>query len=346
MNKLGLDLGSNEIKAVEVRQEKDKTQLLNIAKASSRDLNFFTDTKVDQRRALDFITDFVFQNKFVGMSVNISIPQSIIYTKISSFPSNLKGKELENAVNLEMEQDSPIKISEASTSFQILPPISPKVDTSDVLIVIAPSNYTFRLLNVVKDAGLNVSSIEPESFSTIRGVINETKDDVTTLILDIGRTHSNIVIYAKSALRFTRTITSGFDSLTKAAAQELNLEMIQAQEYISAYGFLSDKLSGKIKNSISPVYNIMLNEMRRAITFFESRNPTTHVKRVILTGGGALIPGILIHTANFINAEVQIANPWTRLNSLGKYEGRERELLDIGPVFTVATGLSLKSSGS
>lgn len=344
MTQIGLDIGENLIKAVELRIEKNKSELVSISKAPLQDLNFLTDSPATLKNSVSYLTDFVVQNNYLGKSVVVGIPQSSIYTKISTFPGDLKGKELENAVNLQLEEESPIPLTEATKQFQILPKSNPNSDKIEVLEVISPKNLPEKILSLVKSAGLKISAIEPTGLANVRSVIEESIDNPITLIVDIGEKHTDIVIYGDGALRFTRSVSTGFSSIVKAVAQELDLEMIQAEEYVKTYGLVSDKLDGKIRDAISPIYSIILNEMKRSITFYESRNSTNLVKKTVLCGGGSLIPGIVVHSVNFLNTEVQLANPWNRLSSLGKYKDRQSELEDYGPLFTTATGLALKSN--
>jgi len=341
MNQLGLDLGSSVIKAVEVQREKSNTSLLKIAKADTTGINILSSSEADIKKAITFVTDFVMQNQLLGKYVTVSIPQALIFTKILSFP-DLKGKDLEKAIEFEMVQESPIPLEDASKNYQILPSNAGKSDSTEVLVVIAPNMLTKKILNIVKSSGLQIQAIEPTSTANIRAIMDEERENPTTIIADIGEKNTDILIYSDFALRFTRSVSTGFESVVKAAAQDLNLEKVQAAEYVKSYGLLSDKLNGKIKDAVSPIMGVILNEIKRSITFYESRNSSNLVKRVVFCGGGSLIPGLVVYSANYLNTEVQIANPWNRLTSLGKYADRQKELEDIGPLFTTAVGLGLK----
>ena len=258
MNLIGLDIGYGLIKAVEVSVDKNKTELYNIAKASASEINLLSDSEASLKRGKKFLTDFVMQNDFLGKIVNVGVPQALTYIKISTFP-NLKGRELENAIRLELEQESPIPINDASKSFQILPKVSNDSDKVDVLEVIAPISLTKKLLNIVKSSGMKISVLEPTALSNTRGIIDEGIDNPSTLIVDIGEKNTDIVIYSDFALRFTRSVATGFESIVKSVAQELDLEIVQAAEYVKAYGLVADKLDGKIKDAIVPIYSIILN---------------------------------------------------------------------------------------
>nr|MBP7859531.1 pilus assembly protein PilM [Patescibacteria group bacterium] len=151
-----------------------------------------------------------------------------------------------------------------------------------------------------------------------------------------------ISIYSDFAIRFTRTLGTGFENFVKAVSQDLKLESLQAEEYIKTYGFINDKLNGKIKDALIPIYSLILEEIKRSISFFETRSFGKPVKRVVLTGGGSALPAIVVFTANYLGFEVQLGNSFSRFASLGKYKNRKTELEDISPIFATSVGLSLK----
>lgn len=343
MNQIGLDIGNNMLKAVSVKIERNSVVLESVAKAASGKLGFLSDSEKDQKEAIEYLTDFVLQNGFLGKSVNISIPESLIFSRILQLPK-LKDKDLNSAVRLEIEQDSPFPLSEASMTFQVLPAFAGRSETIDVLAVVAPKNLTEKLHKLLSSSGLKVSSIEPESIAMTRSLIDDTKQNPPTLIANIGHTTTSLAVYSNYAVRLTRPFPTGFNSLVKAVSQELDLEMIQAEEYVKTYGLTSDKLNGKIKTALNPVYAIILNEIKRAMTYFETRGYLDNVKRVVVCGGGSTIPGIVVYSANFLGTEVEVADPWEKFKDLGKYKDRKKELEDIGPIFTTAAGLALKSS--
>lgn len=341
MNQVGLDLGTNSIKAVEVKLDRGKSSLVNIAKARSGKLAFLSDSVREKSDSVQYLTDFVVQNNLLGKPANISLPESLIYTRVLNLP-RLNSKELSKAVQLEIEQESPIPLSEASMTFQILPDAKPNNDKMEVLAVIAPKSLTKKVHELVTNSGLKVTSIEPETIATGRSLISDFSESPVTLIADIGHTSSVLSIFMQNSIRLTRPFPTAFTAIVKSVAQSLDLEMVQAEEYVKTYGLVSDKLNGKIKDSVSPIYSIILNEIKRAMTYFETRGYGENVKRVLLCGGGSLIPGVVVYTANYLGVEVELADPWSQFSDLGKYRERGKELEDIAPLFATAVGSSLK----
>ncbi|NCT55373.1 type IV pilus assembly protein PilM [bacterium] len=341
MNLLGIDLGSQYLKSVEIQRNSDgTTELISLSKVDISGLDMFSGKVFDPKPITDFLRDYVMQNKYIGKSVNLGLPSSLTYIRIDSFPK-LTGKELENAVNLELQNQTVVPLAESSVSFQVLPN-SGNTEKTDVLSVIAPKTLTNNLLAVIKDSGLNLQSIEPNVLGTIRGVLNEEAVNPATVVLDIGYKFSDISVFADNALRFTRNVPTGMSSLIKTVAQGLNLEVIQAEEYIKTYGLSAEKLNGKVRDAAASVITLLLDEVKRSNTFYETRGGSSKIKRLVLAGGGAYIPGLVVHAANYLGLEVEIANPWDQIRNLGAYSSNLADLEPQAPLYTTSVGLSLK----
>jgi len=64
-----------------------------------------------------------------------------------------------------------------------------------------------------------------------------------------------------------------------------------------------------------------------------------NVSRVVLTGGGASLPGLSAVAKESLSAEVEIANPFARAEAPAFLEN---VLKEIGPGFAVALGIALR----
>ena len=126
--------------------------------------------------------------------------------------------------------------------------------------------------------------------------------------------------------------------MTRAISQNLDFSESQAEEYKRIYGLEKDKLEGKLLNAVRPVMDTIVNEMKRAIAFFEEKHKDQHVQTIILAGGSTRLPGMVTYFAESFNMEVQLANPLVGIIR----EPRFNILNSEGPNFCVAVGLALK----
>lgn len=120
--------------------------------------------------------------------------------------------------------------------------------------------------------------------------------------------------------------------------QSLGFQQAQAEEYKKAYGLDKSKLEGKIVEAVRPVMDTIMTEMKRAVAFYQEKYKQDRVEAIILNGGTAKIPGMVVYVAESMGIETQLANPWAGV----EMDKRFAVLGNEGPTFCVAVGLALR----
>ncbi len=161
----------------------------------------------------------------------------------------------------------------------------------------------------------------------------------TTLFVQLGASSTDLAVVSKGMILLTRSIATGGISLTRSIAQYLNFEIAQAEEYKRVYGLLEEQLEGKIYQALKPLADLIIAEAGRVIQAFQAKYVQNPVKRVVLTGGGAKLPGLVVYFAHSLGLEVQEADPWC---SVEKDKDLEPKLQAEGSVYTVAVGLAMR----
>jgi type IV pilus assembly protein PilM len=363
MEVIGLDIGTSYIKAVSI--DKTKYRILKkIALTPTGDIYNkinSTDDKVLNEAALD-LKKFFKDNGFTADRIVGILPDDVIYTKVINMPY-LEGAELTNAVQWEAEQYIPQPINQVHLKYTILndtkndikeKSIIDEIKLSsnknkapqreiEVLVVAAPKNIVNRYVSVFTKMGLEPLGLEPASVSTIRSVtFNDAS--IPSVIVNFGYNRVSFYLAVNNTLRFVRTINFALSSVIGIIKKELDLSDINSNEYLFTYGLKENELNGKLKEVILPVINIILDELKKSISFVESKErligvTDNKVKRIILTGGGALIPNLLVYFAEQINTEIEISRTWENIDT---NEIKEKHLIDsLGPVFPAAVGAAL-----
>ncbi|MBI3386090.1 pilus assembly protein PilM, partial [Candidatus Gottesmanbacteria bacterium] len=121
-------------------------------------------------------------------------------------------------------------------------------------------------------------------------------------------------------------------------AQKLEFDISQAEEYKKTYGLETNKLEGKIVEAVKPIMDTIVGEMKRAIAFYQERYPTRRIEAILLSGGTAKVPGMVVYMAQEMNIETQLANPWVGIQRESRFSVLDAQ----GPVFSVAVGLALR----
>ncbi len=369
---LGLDIGSSHLKAIYVDKSTNPNKLLRYAMVPSANLGekVFSGTEQDAEDASAFIREFLHDAGFPSTGQVVAVlPETKVFSKVISMPM-LKGKEFEEAIKWEAEQHIPNPISEVYLKYTLLKedetkkaPAKDLLDvvrgkvtgndteefgTMEVLLVAAPKTLVDRYMKIFSRAGLETLGLEPISISVIRSTATAKELAVPSIIVNLGQTSIDFYFSLENNLRFVNTTSFGISSVIKAIEKELNISPIQAGEYLFTYGFREGELGGKIKQVITPVFSLIADELRKTQKYVENRsqyfseNDYGGIRRVVLTGGGALVPDLMYYMASEVKPEVQYANPWKLVDMSGITEQARKQLETLGPLFAPAVGAAIK----
>lgn len=338
MNFFGIDFGSNSIKIVQLNHRGSEYELVAYGSASAPPKGFISEAKVDIEILAESIKKLVKDARINTNNAAIALSETQVYTRVISTPP-LSEQELSSAIKWEAEQYIPLPLSDVKIDYQILsqPEKSDPHASIDILLVAAPLVTINKYLNILKIANLKPVLMETEIISIARSLVSDNKS--TTLLVNIGAMTSEIAVIRHGSLSFTRSIATGGNSLGRAVSSELNLDYLQAEEYKKTYGLDHSKLSGKVATAIKPVFEVIINEMRRAISFYQKEKNDT-ITNIVLTGGTSRMPGIVSYLAETFGLEVSIGNPWQKIKMADQVL---TELSADASFYATAVGLAMKN---
>lgn len=343
----GLDLGSHSLKAVELKRDGDELHLLTFGSAATPAGAMLSESEADQKELAAGIRSLIHELGIKNRNVVSAFPESQIFTRVIEIPE-MNEKELASAIRWEAEQYVPMPLSDVKTSWMILEKEKKKEKKEKdegvkmkVLLVAAPLTLVGRYMKIMQMAQLTPIALETEIVAITRAFSPKKDQLPTTMIVSIGASTTDLCIVSGGVIQFTRSIGTGGIALARAVAQELGFEMTQAEEYKKSYGLLEDQLEGKIMGAIKPVFDVIVNEIDRARLYYQTHQVISPVKRIVLTGGSAQLPGIVVYLAETLGIEVQIGNPWENISVPEKLK-EKTDQLENQVNFALATGLAMK----
>ncbi len=342
MEFIGLDIGSRSIKAVQLTGPASKKKLVAYAAAPLKNSSQPLDSReksfdVDDLR--EPLKNLLSTGGFTSRNAVASLPESKIFTRVIDMPKMSK-KELDTAIRFEAEQYIPVPLDDVTMDWDFIPDYTDEDGKTGVLLVAAPKSLIANVVDLLKKSRVEAVAIESETTSIVRSVVGADPNLPTTIVISVGAATTDLTIVKNGVIRFTRSIGTGGDALTRAISQNLNLNYEQAEEYKRSYGLDKSQADGEIAKVLTPVFKVILNDVRRALSFYKSRNPRDEVKRVVLVGGSASLPGATAFLAEALGIEIQLGDPWQGIQIPENFNRQELE--EKGPAFSVAVGLALK----
>lgn len=332
----GLDIGSSSIKATQSTLTGTKTFVVDasglvVNPAGSVD---FTNPDVTAKLG-PAIKQLLSDTKIRDKRVVVSIAENRVYSRILSMPT-MSEAELSSAIKWEAEQFVPIPVAEVELDFSVLEEQTTGPDDKKMLVylVAAPKKYLQSMVDFLISIGLEPVAVESEMVAVSRSLTFASTAS-TSLIVHMGAMSSVLAIVDGSSLSFSYVAESGGVSLTRALSQSLALPLPQAEEYKRTYGLDPAQLEGKVRSGLLIVLDGIVGEMRKAMEYHLSSRKS-HVTRIVLSGGGAYLPGFSSHLSQiFGGIEVVVGDPF----AAGK-PGRAVTFPREKAVYSVSVGLS------
>lgn len=314
MPALALDIGTYSIKAISADPGL-KPGIKKVAEVfNPLGISLPTDD-ASQEKLLKLLESTFADYDLPRTDVRLSIPETIVSTKVIAIPP-LSDAELASAISWQAEQHIPIPPEELSLEYQVL--FRPqKNDRSPmrVLLVGVRKQLIERFIEMFNQMGIEPDLVETHILSILRSLQFE-KTDPTTLVVNIGASSMNIALVHEAELRFVLSQLNGGQLLTKALEQTLGLDATQSEQYKRTYGLDESQFQGKVREALLPATRILVGEMRKAIQFFVNQNPQESVKRVVLCGGTAVLPGLVQFVTDELGTEVLVAAPFVNASGM------------------------------
>lgn len=337
---LGIDIGSRSIKLIEIGKDKTGPVLLAAGSIPTPPNALTSQADADAKALGQAITKLVHDSASHARTVNLALPESQVFTRVIEMPS-LSTRELSSALQWEAEQYIPLPLDQVNMDFSILRSAKEtKTNKMDVLLVASPKALPEKYVGYAEMADLVVTVIETEIIAASRSLLQSTRSIRTSMIVSLGAQTTDLAIVRDGILAFTRSISAGGNALTRSIAQGLGLEVNQAEEFKRTYGLEPDKAEGKITAAAKPILDTIIGEMKRAVAFYQEKFSNETIQVILLSGGNAKIPGMVVYIAQQMGAsiEIQIANPWAGIRRDPRFAVLDSE----GPIFSVAVGLALR----
>lgn len=335
----GLDIGASTIKVVWFAKEND-TFFLQAASTSPLFVKGMqSDSPFDQEQMAHTIKDILKNAKITTPYVNIAIPENQVYTKVLDMPV-LSDKELASAIYWEAEQYIPVPLTSVTIDWKVLskPQQVTTGETMQVLLVGAPSALIDRYEKVLTLASLTINAVETEILAVVRALVT---DDTfpNSLLVHVGAISTLLAIIKDSTIVFTYFVPVGGTAISRAIATDFGFTMTQAEEYKKTYGYSSKTFGGKIGKATEPILFTILTEVKKALGLYKDKYKTdSSIQQILLSGGGAKLPGLDIFFTQNCGIETAIVTPWKVL----KNQQLPPDMLKSAPDYAVAIGLAMR----
>ncbi|MCW1948829.1 MAG: type IV pilus assembly protein PilM [Candidatus Shapirobacteria bacterium] len=336
---LGIDIGQGSLKLALIN--KDSSGVLYLENVGESKISLVAEDSNDKTKYLEEVKkslkSLLGDQKIKLKQVVASLPESEVVSRLVRLPP-LKDSEIMDALKFEAETFVPYPLDEVSIDYEIIE----KDDAGrlSVFVIAARNDLIQMYVKLFKSLGLELLALESPSVSYRRVVKNGIKTVERVVVLDLGEKYTDIFNINKGNAYFARSVPIGGESLTRSISLGLGLDLASAEEYKKAYGIKENELEGKIRAAVLPVFNSITDEVRKAMTLFTEDSAGHPVELLVLSGGGANLPGMAEELTKLLGVEVQVMQPFVNID-VSKVNVPLNLNVD-GCRFGLAVGLSLR----
>ncbi|MBI4249315.1 MAG: type IV pilus assembly protein PilM [Elusimicrobia bacterium] len=347
---LGVDIGSQSIKVVWLKQKGDKYRLLQWAVLP---LELEADTPAEERiaQSVKVLKTFLGVKKVTLKSAATSVSGNSVIVRYVKF-APLSREELAQILPTEAEPFIPFDINEVALSFYILGEVEeegqPKMET---VLVAVKNDLLDDRLDILQKAGLRPGVVDVDAFTleNIPRPPSPQEGGAATLHLNIGNQVTNLSITEGKLTRVVRDVFIGGINFTKAIAKALQCDAAKAEDLKRSCGIMvssQDKAKAleegnrealAVSQALTEVARDLVSEVQRSVDFYLSQGSDRSIQNIILSGGSASLKNIAQYLDSDLKVPVEVLNPLAFVEGQGQQVPEEYR-----PSLAVATGLALR----
>ncbi len=334
---LGIDLGSSSFKMVEVQKGKKGAELVTYGFSELKEDVKSVDWSKNPKKAAMLIEKIYDEIGASSESAVVALPTFSVFSSVINLSKTSK-KDLASSVTHEAKKIVPMPLEEMVLDWKVLE--EDNNESTKVFLTGSPKKLVKSYVDVFKECKLSLSSLETENFSLIRSLVGG--DQSVSMVVNIGTENSDISVVKNSVPVLNRSIEVGGLSISEAISEGLNINMDRAEQFKCDLGISSD--SGKdsvVPQTIIKTINPVINEISYMLNLYKNKNDES-VEKIILTGGGALLPNFSAYLSKKLNINVVVGDPFSRISYP---EELKPVLSEVASRLAIAAGLSMRGMG-
>lgn len=351
---IGIDIGASAIKVVQVKKDGGKAILetygsISIAPYAGGEVGQVL--AVSEESLVKAMNDLFKEANITTKNSAMSIPAAASLVFLVELPSTVGEKELSSIIYNEARRYIPIPITEVAIDWWLVPkrPLDGVTDDSEkpsndemkgektkVLVAAIHNEALDKYKSLVSDSKLETDFFEIEMFSSVRSNIGQ--DLSTIMVLDVGAAKTKVSIIDRGVIQDFHIINRGSHDITTALVTSLGINFHDAEEMKKEYGLNDNLKQPKASSVIRTSVDYIFFEASNVVLNYEKKYNRS-IAKVVLTGGGVMLKGILSVAQEKFATVVVMGNPFEKIEAPAFLQNI---LAESGPEFGVAAGLALR----
>ena len=276
----------------------------------------------------DALEQFLSRNEVLGDRVAISVSGQAGLSRFFK-PPPVEVKTLPDIVKYEVKQQIPFPIDDVIWDWQQLggTVVEGRAIDAEVGLFAMKRESVFRALRPFNEAGVEIDIVQLSPLSIFNVVCHDTIEELpdpedfdpdnpaeSIVVMSMGTDTTDLIVTNGIKL-WLRNIPIGGNHFTKQLSREMKLTQAKA-EHLKRNARVSENPKA-IFQAMRPVFNDLVNEVQRSLTFFQSMEKSANLSEIVLLGNAAKLPGL----RQFLNKQLEIEI--AKISEFNKLRGSE-----------------------
>ncbi|MCH7904687.1 MAG: type IV pilus assembly protein PilM [Armatimonadetes bacterium] len=230
---IGVDIGSQTIKLVEIRLQGNQPTVTAMSQAMTPEGAVDHFGVHDDQAVGAVLKELISSSGASASDVVVSIAgQGSVLVRTLEVPKMTDG-ELAQHMDWEITRNIPFGEKTIESDYKAFPSADDQAQNMDVVMAISPQSAVELMASVVKKAGKKTAAIDVEPLGIARSLAvtyDSDYHDKTLCVVDIGHKTTSINIYRNGQLLMPRLVPIGGQMFTQAIADAKNIGFEEAEQ--------------------------------------------------------------------------------------------------------------------
>lgn len=339
-NLVGVDIGSNAVKVVQLKEARKKLTVIRAGYAPLPPQTIVDGHVMNAGAVIEALERIFHDNKITMKDVAVGLyGQPVIVRKITV--PLMTPQELDEQIGWEAEQQISYDIKVMSIDYEVLKK-RPETGQMDVLLVAAKKDEVNDFVSLMKEAKLRPQVVDVNAFAVqnIFELQNGLPQDQAIALINVGAAVTSINIISGGISAFTREVTNAGNAITEQIQKQFSVPYDQAEAY-KCGGGASEIVPQEVHQVIANACEGLAGDIQRSLDFYLATSSEAEISRVHVCGGSAYLAPLAKAIERRAKVPVSLFDPFTNIGVDGKFVNEEALRSRAGQ-FAVAAGLGLR----
>lgn len=368
---IGMDIGSNVVKCLRLDLSQRRPVVTHFAMEDLPPEAIVDGEIMDRDLVIQAVTSCAAKAGLSKGPVATAVSgRAVIVKKIVM--DKMSADDAREAIYWEAEQHVPFDIDDITLDFQILNE-DIGAGQMEILLVAAKKDMVQSHAELIRDAGFTPMVIDVASFANQNSweflrdqapaaptaatpaavdgeeaegepdgaEAAEARDREFVALLDVGGGVTNVHIVRGGVPYFTRDLPIGTGHFIEEFQKQLGLTYQTALRV--AMGHTDEVDADLVVDIVRAVGAEIVQGLEPSLAYLKTSGDAENIDRIVLSGGGAKLPGLLAYLASCYDAPAEVADPLACVDYDPEVFG-EADPEELSPMLTVSVGLALRKA--